>query len=115
MGFYAVALICAQNAARAAVAYTASSSGSAADSTGACTYALTELKAMPNVRALSSCSASPLTVTATSLSAGADGSPASQVSVVYQTPNLIPMPLPGMAAQFTITRTAEQRIASAAP
>jgi len=115
MGFYAVALICTQNAARAAVAYTASSQATSADAIGACGYALTELNAMPNVRSLGSCNAAPLTVTATYLSQGVDQAPASQVTVAYQTPNLIPMPVPGLAAQFTITRTAQQRVKSALP
>jgi hypothetical protein len=51
---------------------------------------------------VSSCSASPLTVTA-ALVAGPDGANASQVTVSYQTVPLIPIPglLPGQA---TITR-----------
>jgi hypothetical protein len=112
MGFYAVALICTENAARAAVSYTASSAGTAADSTGACQYALTEMNAMSNARSLASCSAAPLTVTATSVS-GADGSAASQVTVTYQTMSLIP--ILSLPAQYTIARTVQQRVKSAAP
>lgn len=113
MGYYAVALICTQNAARAAVAYTASSSGTAGDGVGACVYALIETNALSNTRTLSSCDAAPLTVTAVSLAQGADGAPASQVTVVYQTPNLITMP--GLAGQFNITRMAQLRVKSPMP
>jgi len=111
-GCYAVALICTETAARAAVSCTASSAGTAADSTGACQYALIEMNAMSNARSLASCSASPLTVTATSVS-GADGAAASQVTVTYQTINLIP--ILGLPAQYTIARTVQKRVKSAAP
>ena len=112
MGFGAVALICTENTARAAVSYTASSAGTAADSAGACQYALTEMNAMSNARSLGSCGASPLTVTATSVS-GADGSAASQVTVTNQTMSLIPVL--SLPAQYTITHTIQQRVKSAAP
>ena len=109
LGFYNVALICTENAARAAVSYTASSAGTAADSAGACPYALAEMNAMSNTRALVSCGGSPLTVTATSVS-GADSLPASQVTVTYQTMSLIP--ILSLPSQYTVTRTVQQRVKS---
>jgi Flp pilus assembly protein TadG len=112
MGFYACALICTENAARAAAAYTASSSGTVTDSVGACAYALPEMNAMSNTRSLSTCTASPLTVTATSVT-GADGAAASQVTVTYQTMSLIA--IPALRGQLTITRTVQQRVKSALP
>jgi Flp pilus assembly protein TadG len=112
MGFYACALICTENAARTAVAYTSSSAANAADTNGACGYALTEMYAMSNTRGLPNCNASPLILTATSVT-GADGSAASQVQVTYQTMNLIAFP--GFPGQLTITRTVQERIKSALP
>jgi hypothetical protein len=107
MGFYTHAIIATQNAARAAAAYTSRSSTAAADSAGACKYALAELKTMKNVRSLTNCNASPLVVTATAVT-GADGSPASTVSVTYRTDNLIP--IPGLAGQLNITRTVQMMV-----
>ena len=103
-GFYAWSLITTENAARAAALYTSSSAGTAGNSAGACTYALAELAYAPNVGGpgLSSCSSSPLTVTASAVT-GPDGADASQVSVAYQTMPLIP--IPGLlTGQITITR-----------
>ena len=107
LGFYTHALIATQNAARAAASYTSRSAATAADSTGACKYALAELKAMGNVRGLSSCGSSPLVVTASSVT-GVDGSPASSVSVTYQSNNLIP--IPGLTGQLNITRTVQMMV-----
>ena len=107
VGFYSYALIAAENAARAAVEYTSKSTKTAADSVGACQYALDGLQALPNVRNLSSCSASPLIVSASQVT-GADGKLASSVSVTYQTQVLIP--IPGLAGSMNITRTVQMRI-----
>jgi Flp pilus assembly protein TadG len=107
MGFYAHAIISTQNAARAAVAYTSRSSTTAADSTGACKYALAELKAMSNARTLTTCNSSPLLVTATAVT-GVDGSPASSVSVTYKTDKLIP--IPGLTNQLNVTRTVQMML-----
>jgi Flp pilus assembly protein TadG len=107
-GFFAYALIATQSAAREAAIYCSSSVSTATDSTTACGYALDQLRGMPNVgAALSVCTASPLTVTATLLDNTSDpdlNGNAAQVSVTYVTPQLIPIPglLPG---QLTITRT----------
>lgn len=150
-GFYSWALISTENAARVAALYTSTSSGTAADSAGACTIASAEMADAPNVAGspgvsgstlkgggsggslggvsgsqgvntpntasgtgsgnLATCSAPPLTVTATSVPSGADGSPASQVSVTYQTPALIP--IPGLlTGQISITRVVQMKIRS---
>ena len=108
-GFYSWALLSTQSAARAAALYTSTSGATAADATGACPYVLAELADAPNVFGhVTTCSAAPVTVTATSLT-GPDGSAATQVSVTYQTINLIPIPslIPG---QMNITRTVEMRL-----
>ena len=112
IGFYACALICTENAARAAAAYTSSKASRAADATGACPYALTEMNAMSNTRSLAVCTASPLTLTATSVT-GIDSAAASQVTVTYQVMTLIP--IPSLVGQLTITRTVQQRINSQGP
>jgi Flp pilus assembly protein TadG len=75
IGFYAHALISAQNAARVAAEYTATSPSTAADTTAACRYVLDEMYQLRNVRSLSTCNALPLIVTATEVT-GADGNDA---------------------------------------
>jgi hypothetical protein len=104
-GNYAWALMKTSDAARIATLYTSSSSATAANSRGACTYVLAEMSDAPNLSGVTSCSASPLTVTAAQVT-GPDGNHASQVTVSYQTAYLIPIPglLPG---QLTITRVVE--------
>lgn len=106
-GFYAYAIICTENAARVAASVTSANSSSAADSAAACAYALNELNALPNVTGLTTCAALPVQVTATAVN-GPDGSPASQVSVTYQTNQLIP--IPGLTGKLTLTRTAQMRV-----
>ena len=117
-GFFAYALIATQNAARAAAVYCSSSSSAAIDSVTACTYAADQLRGMPNIGASysSGCTGSPLTVTAALLNSSsspqsADGNPATQVTVTYVTPQLIPIPgiFPG---QLTITRSVQIRTGS---
>ena len=109
-GYYSHALISTENAARVAVLYTSSDSSHAADSTGACQYALRELKAEVNLAGAIVCPATslPAIVTATEVT-GPDGQPASQVAVTYQTQQLIPIPglLPGRA---TIRRVVQMRL-----
>jgi Flp pilus assembly protein TadG len=107
VGMYSYALISAQNAARAGATYTSRSSTTAADSDGACQYALQELKGLSNVRPLSVCDGAPLRVTASAIT-GVDGAPASSVSVEYQTEKLIP--IPGLAGQFTFRRTVQMKV-----
>jgi hypothetical protein len=110
MGFYLYAMIGVENAARVAVEYTATSSYTASDSTTACTLALNELGSVTNLSTVSGCGALPLKVSATAVS-GVDGSPASQVSVQYQSNSLIP--IPGLlTGQLTLTRVAQMRLRS---
>ncbi len=120
-GFYSWALLATENAARTAALYTSSSSSTAGNTTAACAIATAELADAPNIAAKptvfngsfgsATCTGAPLTVTATSVSAGADGSAASQVSVTYQTPQLIP--IPGvLTGQISITRVVQMRVRS---
>ncbi len=109
VGFYNYALICTENAARVAAWYTSQSPSTATDSTTACTYALAELSAMPNVgTAVTTCGASPVVVTATQVT-GADSALASQVSVSYTSPQLIPIP-GQLSGQFTFDRVVQMRL-----
>jgi hypothetical protein len=114
-GFYSYGLIATQNAARVAAMYCAGSASLAQNcSTPACNYALDQLRDMPNVGALTTCTSSPIVVT-TSMVTGSgtggspDGANAAQVTVAYTTPTLIP--IPGIAAgSITIYRTATMRV-----
>jgi Flp pilus assembly protein TadG len=108
-GFYSYALIATQNAARVAALYTAQCAGTATDQATACRQVRQELAWMPNSSSFSSgCESAPLAVTVSALT-DAEGQPASQVRVSYQTVQLIPIPglVPG---QTTITRTAQLRV-----
>lgn len=103
-GFYAYSLIATQSAARVAALYCATNSATATDSSTACSYALDQLRNLPNVGSgMSTCSSSPLTVTASTWT-GPDSNSGTSVLVTYTTPQLIPIPgiLP---AQLTINRT----------
>lgn len=104
MGFYTFALISIEDAARVAALYTSTSTSTAADATGACTYVIGEIKTLPNIgNTVTTCSTSPLVVTAQSVT-GAASTTASLVSVTYTSALLIP--IPGLLAeQFTWTRT----------
>ena len=107
LGFCEYSLIATQNAARGAAMYTSQGSTTAADSTTACTYAVRELAGLPGTSGLSTCGASPVVVTDSSVT-GPDGARASQVSVTYTTFQLIP--IPGLSVNYAITRTAEMRL-----
>ncbi len=116
-GFYAYAAISTANAARVAVLYTSSGADEANDSLGACQHALEEMRQLPNVKAGvncpaictpgSACTAGPVTFTAVAMETGADGSPASQVTVQYQTVQLIP--IPGLLGKMTLKRVVQMR------
>lgn len=109
-GFFCYTMITVQSAARVAALYTSGSSATSASQSGACTYVLGELQSMPNYSSLpSACGASPLTVTAQSLT-GPDGQPASKVTVTYQTVQLIP--IVGLPGQLSVTRSVEMRVRS---
>jgi hypothetical protein len=83
------------------------SSKTVTDAAGACRHARAELAAMNNVRRLAGCQAMPLVVTANAVT-GADGSPASSVSVTYRTERLFRIPL--LSGQFTFTRTVQMAV-----
>lgn len=108
-GFYASALISTQNAARVAAMYTSAASTKAADSAGACSYVLDELRYQPNVgTGVTTCGGAPVTVSAVS-STDPDGALSSTVVVSYQTAMLIP--IPGLLnSQITITQTVQMRV-----
>lgn len=126
-GFFSYSLIASQTAAREGAVYcSASISSQCTDSASStqCGYALDQLRMLPNVgSALTTCgtttsvtSSAPVSVVTTSpLSAAAspDGQANSSVgvTVVYLTPQLIPIPglLPG---NLTITRTVKMRFRS---
>ncbi len=119
-GFYAYSLIATESAARVACLYTSTNATDAVDNTTACTYALEQLRRMPNVgSSMSTCASgsavstgSPVGVSATSVT-GADGNPAAQVAVTYLTPVMIPVILSGTTVtpkQVTITRTVQMRL-----
>lgn len=111
MGFLSYALIATQNAARVAALYTSSTATASGDSASACQYASTELAGMPNSsQFLSGCSSLPLQVTAQSIAIGADGKPASSVTVSYRTIQLPVAPIPGFGRQFTIRRTVQMKV-----
>jgi hypothetical protein len=111
MGFYCYDLISVENAARVAVEYTAASSLTASDKDAACTLARNELASIPNLAGVSNCDSLPLKVSAVLLPTGQDGSPASQVSVQYQSALFIP--IPGLLmGRLNITRTAQMRLRS---
>lgn len=108
-GFYSYALISTQNAARVGAMYCSASTSAASDANTPCSYALDQLRGLPNIpSALSTCSASPLVVTA-SLITGPDGTNGTSVTVNYTTPQMIPIPglLPG---QITVSRTVKMRV-----
>src|SRR5665213_597431 len=76
MGIYGYALISVQSAARIAALYCSASASTASDSTTACSYALGQLRDLPDIpAALTTCSAAPLTVTAVAVT-GPDSSSA---------------------------------------
>jgi Flp pilus assembly protein TadG len=112
-GFYSHALISVESAARVVAMYTSSSASTTAttttNTTTACNYALEELRITANVgNAVTTCTASPVVVTYAAVT-GADGQPASQVSVTYTTLNLIP--IPGLLkSQATFYRVVQMRL-----
>lgn len=115
-GFYSYALIATSNAARVSAVYCSASSTTCASNSYVCTnYVLTQLSYMPNIGStVTSCNASPLTVTAsypTPATGCADTYSCTSVTVTYVTPELVPIPgvFPG---QLTITKTVQMRLTS---
>jgi Flp pilus assembly protein TadG len=114
-GFYAHALISTESAARVATLYTSQSAAKAADQADACILANEELRISENISntGTPTCNASPIIVTATSVTAAnsADTNPASQVSVTYTTVGMIPIPFL-LAKQATFYRVVQMRLRS---
>lgn len=115
-GYYAHALISTENAARVAGVYASGSPTTAVDAAGVCTFALEELRVVPNIGPSGvTCSGStPVRVTAsllnaTSTPASADGMSSAKVSVQYTTLQLIPIPML-LTNQATFYRTVEMRL-----
>ena len=108
LGFFFYSMISIENALRIGVEYTSQGSTTAANQSVACAKIIAELATLPNAGSLSTCSALPLIVTATSVN-GPDGAPASQVSITYRSAQLIP--IPGLlTGRMTFTRTAVMRL-----
>ena len=113
-GFYCYGLIATQNAARLAALYCSGSSSLATNcstSAEACNYALYSLEMMPNVGpsmvSLHSC-VSPVVLTSSVITT-VDSTSATQVTVAYTTPNLIP--IPGiLTGGLTISRTVVMKV-----
>ena len=120
-GFYSYSLIATANAARVSAAYCAASGSTCSTVTSStnfrnnCTnYILGQLSMLPNVGSgVTTCTASPVTLTVSYPAAAScpDGNTCDEITVVYVTPQLIPIPgvFPG---QLTITRTVEMRLSS---
>jgi Flp pilus assembly protein TadG len=120
-GLYAYAFISVQNAARVGALHNSGGVDSSGDQASACTMAIQELLGMPNIGSSfsSSCTSSPLTVTAVELCpssancsgsmASVDGAPAAMVTVTYNVPDLFRFPL---LAPQAITRSSQMRIRS---
>jgi Flp pilus assembly protein TadG len=108
-GYYAYALISVESAARVAALYASTSASTATDTSTACTYALQQLRGLPNVgAAITSCSANPVTVNA-QVQNGSDGTAAALVSVTYQSLPLVP--IPGLLqGSFAWTRSVKMRL-----
>jgi Flp pilus assembly protein TadG len=110
VGFYAYAFINTENAARVAAMHAASDPALATDPTMpdlARADVCQEMRNLPNVG--TTCSSSVVQVSvAPQPYLGADGQPATRVSVTYTTVPV--MPIPGLAGQMTLTRVVEVRI-----
>jgi Flp pilus assembly protein TadG len=115
-GFYSYSLIATANAARVSAVYCSASAttctvSGVVSNTYACTnYAIGQLKYLPNIgSSVTTCNASPLTVTITYPAAAScpDGNTCTSVTVAYVTPQLIPIPsvLSGQITMITISQT----------
>ena len=110
-GFYSYGLVATQNAARISAMYCSASSSTCTSSAVACSYALDQLRGMPNIgSSLNSCTGAPLVVTP-SVITGIDGDQATSVTVTFTSPQMVPIPglLPG---QLTISRTVKMKLQS---
>ena len=114
-GFFSHGLISTATAARVAALYASQGASYAVTSTNnttnICTLALGELRFASNdLTSLTTCTSLPVIVSYSSV-AGADAASAAQVTVQYQTIQLIP--IPGILSnQFTFSRTVQMRFRS---
>lgn len=111
-GYYAHALISTESAARVAALYASKDATAANDLASVCPFALNELRIAPNVGStLTTCNALPVIVTTQKKNSGADGQPAAEVTVTYQTVGVIP--IPGVLdKQATFYRVVQMRLRS---
>lgn len=108
-GFYAYSLITLETATRSAALYEAAqTSTSSVTSSSACTIVLDEMSTLVNLTSTTSCSAAPLSVSATTDTA-TDGGNEAIVSTTYTTPQMIPVP-GVLSGKFTITRTVKMKM-----
>jgi Flp pilus assembly protein TadG len=105
-GFFIHAFISVGNAARVAAQFTAQT-GFEGNSIAACEVARRELRSMSNVASLTSCTG-PLLVTAEAYTEPTTSTPATRVTVTYETIQLFPLPF--MSGKMTINRTAIMRV-----
>lgn len=109
MGIYNYALIGVQNAARSVALYCSASSTTCSSTTTACSYALDQLRDLPNVGSGVTTCGTTVTVSVSYVS-GPDGNTAAQVTVGYTSPPLFKIAsLPG---QYTASRTVTMRTLS---
>jgi Flp pilus assembly protein TadG len=107
LGFYYYSLIAVENAARVAAEATSKTTALAGSTSTACTKVLAELGMLPNLSGVSTCTSSPLVVTATSGN-GPDGNQATTVSVTY---SLSMIPIPGLLmGALNVTRITQMRV-----
>lgn len=102
LGFFIYAFISVGNAARVAAQYTANPSF-VGNGWVACQAALRELRSIPNVNPLTTCTGD-LTVNAESYTEPTFSTLASRVTVTYQTIQLFPLPF--LTGKMAINRTA---------
>ena len=110
VGFFCYAAVCTENAARVGALHASSDRDLAASNTVNTTVradVCAELRALPNVG--SNCPDSVVSVSTVSQPfTGADGQPATQVSVTYTS---IPLfRIPGLMSQYSITRVVQVRL-----
>jgi len=117
-GFYAYSLIATTTAAREVAAYcsaTSTTCSTGTEQTSVCTnLVITQLNYMPNVGStVTTCSASPLTLTITYTAAAScpDGNACVTAQVSYVTPQLFPIPN-ALSGNLSITKTIVMRLAA---
>ena len=114
-GYYAHALISVQAAARAVALYSSQDSSktvaNSSNDINTCRYAIEELRIAPNITSTTTCTTLPVIVSYRMVSGpdSADGQPAAEAAVTYQTIPLIPIP-GQLKNQATIRRVVQMRM-----